>query len=134
MFADILALLSPGSESKSAHKTKALCDHKANLGCTLVSRPSIGLSIRAHPNEMREECLGMHYQPLKLEHCKNHHFDSMLHSRLPVGGSEHESDVGLVDWHSRLVCVPLTTNLHDDLIFTATASNVFAALNVTEDH
>ncbi|KAI6004540.1 hypothetical protein F5J12DRAFT_149160 [Pisolithus orientalis] len=58
----------------------------------------------------------------------------MLHLRLPVGGSELDItriDVGIVGWHSRLVGGPLTTNLHDDLIFTATASNVFPALNVT---
>ncbi|KAI6156825.1 hypothetical protein BKA82DRAFT_28091 [Pisolithus tinctorius] len=64
----------------------------------------------------------------------------MLHLRLLVASLSlaaaswaiHESDVGVVDWHSRLVGVPLKTNFHDDLILTAIASNAFAALNATD--
>ncbi|KIO01005.1 hypothetical protein M404DRAFT_28994 [Pisolithus tinctorius Marx 270] len=40
--------------------------------------------------------------------------------------------VGVVDRDFRLVGVPLKTNFHDDLIFTAIASNVFAALGATD--
>ncbi|KAI5994746.1 hypothetical protein EDD15DRAFT_2547193 [Pisolithus albus] len=49
-----------------------------------------------------------------------------------AGWALHESDVGVVDWHTRLVGVPLQTTFHGDLILTATASNVFAALNATD--
>ncbi|KAI6156842.1 DUF1620-domain-containing protein [Pisolithus tinctorius] len=64
----------------------------------------------------------------------------MLHLRLLVASLSlaaaswalHESDVGVVDWHSRLVGVPLKTNFHGDLILATTASNVFAAINATD--
>ncbi|KAI6097855.1 hypothetical protein F5141DRAFT_1011125 [Pisolithus sp. B1] len=44
----------------------------------------------------------------------------------------HESDVGVVDWHTKLVGVPLQNTFHGDLILTTTTSNVFAALNATD--
>ena len=50
----------------------------------------------------------------------------------------HESDVGVVDWHTKLVGVPLVGSqntapvFHGDLILTATSSNVLAALNATD--
>ncbi|KAL4079874.1 hypothetical protein V8B97DRAFT_656854 [Scleroderma yunnanense] len=50
----------------------------------------------------------------------------------------HESDVGVVDWHTKLVGVPLVDSqhtapvFHEDLILTATSSHVLAALNATD--
>jgi len=50
----------------------------------------------------------------------------------------HESDVGIIDWHTKLVGVPLVGShntapvFHGDFILTATASNVLAALNTTD--
>ncbi|KAH7906600.1 hypothetical protein BJ138DRAFT_1015952 [Hygrophoropsis aurantiaca] len=50
----------------------------------------------------------------------------------------HESDVGVVDWHKELIGVPLHESIHtapvfhEDLILTATKSNVLAALNTSD--
>ncbi|KAG6330871.1 hypothetical protein ID866_8220 [Astraeus odoratus] len=50
----------------------------------------------------------------------------------------HESDVGVIDWHTKLVGIPLYGDqntapvFHDDLILTATSGNVLAALNATD--
>ncbi|KIJ64207.1 hypothetical protein HYDPIDRAFT_112159 [Hydnomerulius pinastri MD-312] len=50
----------------------------------------------------------------------------------------HESEVGIVDWHTKLIGVPLYNShhtapvFHDDLVVTATSSNVLAALNGTD--
>ncbi|KAH7927025.1 DUF1620-domain-containing protein [Leucogyrophana mollusca] len=50
----------------------------------------------------------------------------------------HESDVGVVDWHSKLIGVPLHGSIHiapifhDDLVLTATSNNVLAALNTSD--
>lgn len=50
----------------------------------------------------------------------------------------HESEVGIVDWHTKLVGVPLYTSqltkpvFRDDLVLTATSNNVLAALNATD--
>ena len=50
----------------------------------------------------------------------------------------HESEVGIVDWHTKLVGVPLYTShltkpvFRDDTVLTATSNNVLAALNATD--
>ncbi|KAF8554252.1 DUF1620-domain-containing protein [Imleria badia] len=45
----------------------------------------------------------------------------------------HESEVGIVDWHTKLVGVPLTKPVfRDDTVLTATSNNVLAALNATD--
>lgn len=50
----------------------------------------------------------------------------------------HESEVGIVDWYTKLVGVPLYTSqlvkpvFRDDLVVTATSNNVLAALNATD--
>lgn len=50
----------------------------------------------------------------------------------------HESEVGIVDWYTKLVGVPLYTFqltkpvFRDDLVLTSTSNNVLAALNVTD--
>ena len=49
----------------------------------------------------------------------------------------HESEVGIVDWHTKLVCVPLTSQLtkpvlRDNTVLTATSNNVLAALSATD--
>lgn len=50
----------------------------------------------------------------------------------------YESEVGVVDWHTKLVGVPLYASqltkpvLRDDLVLTATSNNVLAALNATD--
>ncbi|KAF9241301.1 hypothetical protein BU15DRAFT_87236 [Melanogaster broomeanus] len=50
----------------------------------------------------------------------------------------HESEVGIVDWHTKLIGVPLYHSqltapvFHDDLVLTATSNNMLAALNVTD--
>lgn len=50
----------------------------------------------------------------------------------------HESEVGIVDWHTKLIGVPLYNSqhtapvFHDDLVLTATSSNILAALNVSD--
>ncbi|KAI5999030.1 hypothetical protein EDC04DRAFT_2584429 [Pisolithus marmoratus] len=62
-------------------------------------------------------------------------FHSLLVASLSLAAASwalHESDVGVVDWHSRLVGVPLQNTFHGGLVLTATASNVFAALNATD--
>lgn len=59
----------------------------------------------------------------------------------PIAFALHESDVGVVDWHKKLVGVPLTSSsatapvFHrvgeettHSVILTATASNVLAAI------
>jgi len=58
---------------------------------------------------------------------------------IPSASGLHESDVGVVDWHKRLVGVPLIgssstapTFYHADgtsLVITATGNNVLAALH-----
>lgn len=55
-----------------------------------------------------------------------------------VARAIHESEVGIVDWHTKLVGVPLYTSpltkpvFHNDTVLTATSNNVLAALNVTD--
>ncbi|KIJ13017.1 hypothetical protein PAXINDRAFT_163784 [Paxillus involutus ATCC 200175] len=50
----------------------------------------------------------------------------------------HESEVGIVDWHTKLIGVPLHNSqltapiFHHDLVLTATNNNVLAALNATD--
>ncbi|EGO03055.1 hypothetical protein SERLA73DRAFT_103134 [Serpula lacrymans var. lacrymans S7.3] len=50
----------------------------------------------------------------------------------------HESDVGVVDWHKKLIGVPLYHSLqtapvfYQDIVYTATGNNVLAALNATD--
>ena len=45
----------------------------------------------------------------------------------------HESEVGIVDWHTKLVGVPLSKPVfRDDIVFTATGNNVLAAINATD--
>ncbi|KAG0701659.1 hypothetical protein DFH29DRAFT_925728 [Suillus ampliporus] len=50
----------------------------------------------------------------------------------------HESDVGVVDWNTKLIGVPLhgsphtAPTFHGDYILTATSNNVLAALNATD--
>ncbi|KAF8439746.1 DUF1620-domain-containing protein [Boletus edulis BED1] len=50
----------------------------------------------------------------------------------------HESEVGIVDWHTKLVGVPMYAShltkpvFHEDTVFTATSNNVLAALNATD--
>ena len=50
----------------------------------------------------------------------------------------HESEVGIVDWHTKLVGVPLYTShltkpvFRADTVLTATSNNVLAALNATD--
>jgi len=50
----------------------------------------------------------------------------------------HESEVGIVDWHTKLVGVPLYTSpltkpvFHDDIVLTATSNNVLAALRASD--
>jgi hypothetical protein len=50
----------------------------------------------------------------------------------------HESDVGVVDWNTKLIGVPLLGSLHTaskfygDYVLTATSNNVLAALNATD--
>lgn len=50
----------------------------------------------------------------------------------------HESDVGVVDWNTKLIGVPLHNSpytvpiFHGDYILTATSNNVLAALNATD--
>ncbi|KAG8215379.1 hypothetical protein J3R82DRAFT_8977 [Butyriboletus roseoflavus] len=50
----------------------------------------------------------------------------------------HESEVGIVDWYTKLIGVPLYTSqfikpvFRDDLVLTATSNNVLAALNATD--
>ncbi|KAG2355552.1 hypothetical protein BDR07DRAFT_1613621 [Suillus spraguei] len=50
----------------------------------------------------------------------------------------HESDVGVVDWNTKLIGVPLHGSphtapvFHGDYILTATSNNVLAALNATD--
>lgn len=50
----------------------------------------------------------------------------------------HESEVGIVDWYTKLVGVPLYTSqltkpvFRDDIVLTATGNNVLAALNATD--
>ncbi|KAF9219877.1 DUF1620-domain-containing protein [Gyrodon lividus] len=50
----------------------------------------------------------------------------------------HESEVGIIDWHTKLIGVPLYNSqltapvFHNDLVLTATSNNVFAALNATD--
>jgi ER membrane protein complex subunit 1 len=58
---------------------------------------------------------------------------------IPLTNGLHESDVGVVDWHKRLIGVPLAgssstapTFYHvngTSLVFTATGNNVLAALH-----
>lgn len=50
----------------------------------------------------------------------------------------HESDVGVVDWNTKLIGVPLQGSphtapvFHGDYVLTATSNNVLAALNATD--
>lgn len=50
----------------------------------------------------------------------------------------HQSDVGVVDWNTKLIGVPLHGSPHTapafygDYILTATSNNVLAALNTTD--
>jgi hypothetical protein len=50
----------------------------------------------------------------------------------------HESDVGVVDWNTKLIGVPLHGSphtapvFHGDYVLTATSNNVLAALNATD--
>lgn len=50
----------------------------------------------------------------------------------------HESDVGIVDWNTKLIGVPLygsphtAPQFHGDYVLTATGNNVLAALNATD--
>jgi hypothetical protein len=66
-------------------------------------------------------------------------FALLLCSRLAL--AIHESDVGIIDWHKKLIGVPLTAPvLHHlaknetpgSLLLVPTASNVLAALNTTD--
>ncbi|KAH7882607.1 hypothetical protein F5I97DRAFT_2067794 [Phlebopus sp. FC_14] len=62
----------------------------------------------------------------------------LLASLCLVASALHESEVGIVDWHTKLIGVPLLDSahtqptIHDDLVLTATSNNVLAALNVTD--
>lgn len=55
-----------------------------------------------------------------------------------VARAIHESEVGIVDWYTKLVGVPLSTSqltkpvFHHDTVLTATSNNVLAALNATD--
>ncbi|KAJ7261871.1 hypothetical protein C8J57DRAFT_1184056 [Mycena rebaudengoi] len=55
----------------------------------------------------------------------------------PVSLAIHESDVGVIDWHKKLVGIPTSTPVvhhvkDQDILLVSTASNVLGAINITD--